>query len=270
MATKALLIDLPRCTGCRGCQVACKQEYKRPAEPTTFFGGPGYQNPADLSKHTWCLVTYNEVEINGRFEWVFGKRQCMHCETPGCVSSCPVGALEKAKDEAGNEFGPVIYHKHKCIGCRYCMLACPFEVPRFEYDNWNPYITKCTMCADRQLAGGIPACAQVCPTGAITFGDRDELIREADRRIKSNPSKYINHIYGLEEAGGTCVLHISSVPFDLVGYVTKVPRTPMAAAVDPAMRAIPAVMLGVGFLLGASYRLRNRTRGEADAPAAKE
>lgn len=259
----ALLIDLPRCTGCRGCQVACKQEYKRPAEPTSFFGGPGYQNPADLTKDTWCLVTYNEVKIDGRFEWVFGKRQCMHCQIPGCVAACPVAALEKMPN------GAVIYHKHKCLGCRYCMLACPFEVPRFEYDSWNPYITKCTMCYDRQLQGRIPACAQACPTGAITFGGRDDMIREAQKRISQNPSKYIHRIYGLEETGGSCVLHISSVPFEQIGYVMNVPHEPMRASTEPAMQAIPAVMLGLTFLLGASYRLRNRTRQGDESPAAQ-
>ncbi|MBU0639762.1 MAG: 4Fe-4S dicluster domain-containing protein [Planctomycetes bacterium] len=263
MATNAMLIDLPRCTGCRGCQVACKQWNKRPAEKTEFFGGPGYQNPADLSKDTWCLVTYNEVKRNGRFEWVFGKKQCMHCEVPGCISACPVGALEKL------ESGPVIYHKNKCIGCRYCMLACPFLVPRFEYSSWNPYITKCTFCADRQEAGEIPACAKACPTGAIVFGERDELIREAQRRISQNPSLYVHHIYGLHEAGGTCLLHISSVPFEKVGYITDVPTTPMVKNTETAMKAIPAVMLGLAFLLGASYRLRNRPGLQEDAAAAQ-
>ncbi len=253
MAMKALLIDLPRCMGCRGCQVACKQEFKRPAEKTEFFGGPGYQNPADLSKDTWCLVTYNEVLVNGRFEWVFGKRQCMHCQVPGCISACPVQALEKLPT------GPVIYHKERCLGCRYCMLACPFVVPRFEFTSWNPYITKCTMCAHRQAVGEIPACAKACPTGAITFGDRDALIREARRRIATNPTKYIHEIYGLEEAGGTCVLHISSVPFDKIGYITsRVPRSPMVAHTEPAMKAIPMVMLGLAAILGLGYHLRTR------------
>lgn len=269
MAVKGMLIDLPRCTGCRGCQVACKQEYKRPAEKTTFFGGPGYQNPADLSKDTWCLVTYNEVQIDGRFQWVFGKRQCMHCLDPACVSVCPVAALERVDDEE-NDVHAVIYHKHKCLGCRYCMLACPFEVPRFDYDDWNPYIHKCTLCFERQLRGQIPACAQACPTGAITFGDRDELIREAQRRIASNPSRYVHKIYGLEEAGGTCLLHISSVPFDRIGYVTDVPKYSVAAPTVPAMKAIPAVMLGLTFLLGAAYKLRTRREGETvETPADK-
>ena len=252
MAEMALLIDLPRCTGCRGCQVACKQEFKRPAEKTEFFAGPGYQNPADLSKDTWCLVTYNEVEINGRFEWVFGKRQCMHCRVPGCASACPVKALEKL------DSGAVMYHKDKCIGCRYCMLACPFVVPRFEFDSWNPYITKCTMCEHRQARGEIPACAKVCPTGAITFGERDKMIVEARSRIAANPSNYIHKIYGLEEAGGTCVLHISGVPFGELGYITNVPASPMVEHTEGAMHSIPYVMFGLSAVLGVGYWLRTR------------
>ncbi len=267
MAIKALLMDLPRCIGCRGCQVACKHENKRTAEKTQFFGGPGYQNPADLSPETWSLVTYNEVVINGRYEWVFGKRQCMHCQVPGCASACPVKALEKLDN------GPVTYHRDKCIGCRYCMLACPFVVPRFEYSKWNPYITKCTMCADRQAAGEIPACAKACPTGAITFGDRAVLIREAQDRISANPSKYVHYIYGLNEAGGTCVLHISSVPFERLGYVLRVPRSPMVALTEPAMKAIPMVMVGLASVLGVGYALRTRKQrneGHVDAPKSDE
>jgi formate dehydrogenase iron-sulfur subunit len=266
MAIKALLIDLPRCTGCRGCQVACKQWYKRTAEKTSFFAGPGYQNPGDLSPQTWCLVTYNEVILKGRYEWVFGKRQCMHCLVPGCASACPVKALEKLPN------GPVVYHREKCIGCRYCMLACPFEVPRFEYESWNPYISKCTMCSARLAEGQITACARACPTGAITFGDRDALLREAQQRIAGNPGKYIHHIFGLEEAGGTCVLHISSVPFKELGYVTRAPQSPMVAHTEPAMRAIPMVMLGLATVLGAGYALRTRKErnGQRAAATAKK
>lgn len=252
MAMKALLIDLTRCTGCRGCQVACKQWKKHEAEKTEFFGGPGYQNPADLSKNTFCLVTYSEVEKNGRLEWVFGKKQCMHCQEPACVSACPVAALEKLEE------GPVIYHKYRCLGCRYCMLACPFLVPRFDFQSPNPYITKCNLCFDRLDMGEIPACAKACPTGAIAFGDRDELIREAKRRISSNPSEYIHHIYGLYEAGGTCVLHLSNVPFEKLGYVTDIPERPLGERTSAAMKAIPGVIVGLTFLLGATYKLRTR------------
>jgi Fe-S-cluster-containing dehydrogenase component len=153
------------------------------------------------------------------------------------------------------------------------MLACPFVVPRVEYTKWNPYITKCTMCADRQAAGDIPACAKACSTGAITFGERDALVREAQQRIASNPSKYIHHIYGLHEAGGTCVLHISSVPFEKLGYVMRVPRSPMVAHTEPAMNAIPMVMLGLATVLGAGYALRTRKQRnatQAETPAESE
>ncbi len=256
---KALLIDTIRCTGCRSCQVACKEWNELPAEETSFFGGPGYQNPKDLSKNTWNLITFNEVKLNGRLKWIFGKKQCMHCLEPGCVSACPVGALEKTAD------GPVIYHKNICIGCRYCMLACPFQIPRFDFDSPNPYITKCRLCHDRQEMGEIPACAKACPTGAITFGEREDMVREAQRRIAENPDKYHHKVYGLEEAGGTCVLHISSVPFEEIGYITDIPNEPVCANVKPAMKAIPAVMLGAALILGASYKFRNRTRDEEPA-----
>jgi len=236
----------------------------RKAEKTRFFSGPGYQNPADLTAETWTLVTYNEVQVDGRFDWVFGKKQCMHCNEPACAAACPVKALEKLPS------GPVIYHKERCIGCRYCMLACPFLVPRFEFSSPNPYITKCTMCADRLASGGIPACSKACPTGAVAFGDRDQLVAEAQRRISANPSVYQHHIYGLEEAGGTCVLHIANVPFDRLGYPMNVPRCPIGRYSEPAMKAIPAVILGLALLLGATYRLRTRPEVVREKAGARE
>src|SRR4030042_2175500 len=124
---KAILIDSTRCIGCRACQVACKQWNELQAEETTFFAGKGYQNPRDLSANSWTVITYNEVEVNNRFDWVFGKLQCFHCTVPACASACPVSALEKTED------GPAIYTVDICLGCRYCQLACPFKVPRFEW-----------------------------------------------------------------------------------------------------------------------------------------
>lgn len=264
MAAKAMLIDTVRCIGCRGCQVACKQWNNRKAEKTSFFGGPGYQNPADLSAETWTLITYNEVPVRGRIDWVFGTKRCMHCIEPACAVSCPVAAFEHTAE------GAVIYHKNRCIGCRYCMLACPFEVPRFEYDSPNPYITKCTMCYDRMQAGGVPACAKVCPTGAIAYGDRDELIREAQNRISSAPREYIHHIYGLEEVGGTAALHLSNVPFDKLGYRMDLPKHPIAKYTNQAMEAIPVAMLGLAILLGGIYKLRTRDVQEETTQPASE
>ena len=215
---KAMLYDSTRCIGCRGCQVACKSWNEQPARPSTFFAGPGYQNPADLASTSWTVITYSEVERHGRVDWVFGKLQCMHCNSPSCASACPVEALVKT------ELGPVIYKADRCIGCRYCQFSCPFIVPRYEWEKPVPFITKCTMCFDRVSNGGVPACVKVCPTRAMAFGDRDEMIREAEARIASAPSEYLHHIFGRDEAGGTCVLHLSSVSFDKLRYQADVPN----------------------------------------------
>ena len=256
---KALLIDSTRCVGCRGCQVACKAWNNLPVEPTEFFGGNGYQNPRDLSATTWTLIAYNEVEVRGRFNWVFAKRQCFHCLDPACASACLVGALKKTPE------GPVNYDAGKCLGCRYCQLACPFLIPRFEWSKAIPEITKCTLCADRVAAGLEPACSKACPTDAIVFGDREELIADAENRIRLNPLTYIHHVYGKEEAGGTCVLHIADVPFDQLGFKTDVPMQSPHAYSKPAMTAIPFVLTGLGIGLGAvSWVINRRMNNQED------
>ena len=118
----------------------------------------------------------------------------------------------------------MVFDESRCIGCRACMQACPFMVPKYDYDSFAPKIHKCTFCADRMEVGMDPACAKVCPTGAITFGDRDDMVAEAKRRIATAPGTYIPEIYGLDEVGGTSVLHLSSVPFEKIGYVTGLPK----------------------------------------------
>jgi formate dehydrogenase iron-sulfur subunit len=251
---KAMLIDSTRCVGCRACQVACKQWNELQAEEATFFAGKGYQNPRDLSANSWTVITYNEVEVNNRFDWVFGKLQCFHCNVPACASACPVSALEKTEN------GPVVYHADICLGCRYCQLACPFKVPRFEWNKIIPEITKCTMCADRVAAGLEPACAKVCPTDAIVFGDRDKLIEEAESRIRNNPIGYVHHIFGKDEAGGTCVMHISNVSFEEIGFDTKIPMEPILSKAEHAMKPIPFVLTGLGLVLGGVSWVVNRKK----------
>lgn len=263
---KALLIDSTRCVGCRACQVACKQWNELEAEDTSFFAGKGYQNPRDLAANTWTVITYNEVEVNNRFDWVFGKLQCFHCNVPACASACPVGALEKT------EAGPVVYNASICLGCRYCQLACPFKVPRFEWNKVIPEITKCTMCADRVAAGLEPACAKVCPTDAIVFGDRAELIAEAESRIRKDPTGYVHHIFGKDEAGGTCVMHISNVPFKEIGFDTSIPMKAIVSNADHAMKPIPYVLTGLGLVLGGVSWIVNRKKQleEENKPAEEE
>jgi len=249
---KAMLIDSTRCMGCRGCQVACKEWNDLAGEETKFFAGKGYQNPRDLSANTFTLITYNEVEINNRFDWVFGKKQCFHCNHPACATACPVGALTKTDE------GPVTYNAGICLGCRYCQLACPFKIPRFEWSSLIPEITKCDMCADRISAGLEPACSKACPTDAIVFGEREKLIAEAEERIRKNPNGYLHHIYGKDEAGGTCVMHISNVPFEELGFDTSIPNKAIADNAKFAMKPIPYVLTGLGLLLGGVSWIVNR------------
>ena len=154
--TKAMLIDTTLCTACRGCQIACKQWNDLPAEKTVNQGT--YQNPFRLSAYTWTLVQMREVEYQGKFFWSFLKRQCMHCLHPACVSACPVGAMHQTPE------GLVLYNDARCIGCRYCMTACPFRMPRFEWDLPLGHVRKCTFCADRRAEGLEPACVKTCPS----------------------------------------------------------------------------------------------------------
>ncbi len=249
---KAMLIDATRCIGCRACQVACKEWNELPAEKTEFFAGKGYQNPKDLSSKTWTLITYNEVQIGDRFDWVFGKQQCFHCNEPACATACPVHALEKTDE------GPVIYHAELCLGCRYCQLACPFNIPRFDWDKAIPEIRKCTMCADRVQAGEGPSCAKVCPTDAIIFGEREELIMDGEDRIRRDPRGYKHQIYGKDEVGGTCVMHLSNVPFDDLGFNTDLNNESLGKKSEVAMKPVPFVLAGLGVTLGAVSWIVNR------------
>ncbi|MCP4168761.1 MAG: 4Fe-4S dicluster domain-containing protein [Chloroflexi bacterium] len=255
----AMLIDLNKCIGCRACQAACKQWNDLPAESTTNFGS--YENPPRRSAKTWTSVTFNEVTDEGQFAWVFAKRQCMHCEQPACASACIVGALHKTEE------GPVIYDKKKCIGCRYCMLACPFNVPTFEWDSPVPYIRKCTMCADRLAEGTQPSCAKACPTAALLFGQRDELVAEGHKRIRAAPAEYVPHMYGEKEVGGTSYLYLSPVAFEKLGFPT-LGEEPIARYADAAMIAVPPTIVGVSAIMAGAYwfiRRRDRLMQQAAA-----
>jgi len=262
-----MLIDETRCTGCRACQVACKQWNDLPGETTRNTGS--YQNPPALSAKTWNLIEFREIETGDKVDWYFFKHACMHCEHPACVSVCPVGALQKTAS------GPVIYDDRKCIGCRYCMAACPFGIPTFDWDKGlldHPVIRKCNFCVDRISNGLEPACAKTCPSKVIQFGERDALLAEAEARIAKNPSRYVNYVYGKTEAGGTSILYLSAVPFDQLGLpvlgpepVTKRSETVMGYTL-PFAAAWTAVLAGVWGLV----RLRERGKRKALATADAE
>ncbi|MDY6853588.1 MAG: 4Fe-4S dicluster domain-containing protein [Thermodesulfobacteriota bacterium] len=249
---KGLLIDLTRCIGCRACQVACKQWNSLSAEKTGFFKGKGYENPGRLSSRTWTVIKFNDIKGSVGYDWVFSKRQCFHCIKPSCVSVCPVSALNRSKS------GAVLYNSSRCLGCRYCQMACPFNIPCFDWDKAIPEIRKCTLCVDRTDAGMEPACSKTCPTDAIVFGDRDDLIKNAEKRIIQNPAQYVNHIYGRHEVGGTGVLYLSSVPFEKLGFRIDLPKTPIAEKSRIAMESIPYLMTGLGTILGFLAWIINR------------
>src|SRR3990172_2912936 len=182
---KGILFDSTLCIGCGACYLAFKERNNLP------------QSAADFRKDNLSYLTYTVVkQSHARFV----RRLCMHCETPTCASVCPVAALQKTAA------GPVVYHEDRCIGCRYCMVACPFGIPKYEWNKVLPRVRKCDLCADRLTKGLPTACAEACPTKATLFGNRSELIEEARRRLSVPPGRYVNHIYGLEEVGGTSVL----------------------------------------------------------------
>lgn len=236
--SKAFLIDMTKCTGCRGCQVACKQWNQLGAEKTEFFTGEGYQNPPLMSEYTFTRIKFRDYEKNGQNEFAFYKEMCMHCNEPACASVCPVGAFKKTKE------GPVTYDADRCIGCRFCMVACPFGVPKYEWSKALPLVRKCTGCYSRVKEGLKPACATTC-VSAITYGNRDEMIKEANKRIAARPEKYLKKLYGSEEAGGTSVIYLTALPFDELGF-KQVTKRPLPSYTWQALRLVPGIFLTVG------------------------
>jgi formate dehydrogenase iron-sulfur subunit len=282
----AKLIDTTRCIGCHACQVICKEWNDRPGELTQLqTHGHDFQNPTTLSAKTYMLISHHEVDdpsAPAGFRMIFTKRQCMHCDEPACVSACPVTALRKTKA------GPVVYDKDKCIGCRYCMWACPFGAIGSEWESLSPKIQKCTLCADRldpeppverngrplsederrrfKATHGMPACVKACPADALDFGLREDMLAKAKGRIRDGKGKYVDHVYGEKEAGGTATLYLSSVPFDQIG-LPNVGTESFPGRSVAALSAVPPAVVGVGALLGAAYALGKRKEEVAKAEA---
>ncbi len=289
--SKACLVDTTKCIGCRACQVACKGWNELAAEETKCSGtGGGYENPPALSTKTYTRITFHEItHADGRLRrCVFAKRQCMHCREPGCVSACPVKALVKTPQ------GGVVWNEDLCMGCRYCLIACPFDIPKFEFDQPVPSIRKCTFCTDRireEPPAGVqvndepisgeslerlqdcrrsPACATSCPTGAIKFGEREGLLDEARARIYRNPNRYVHHIYGEREVGGTDWLYLASVPFEELGFPGDLPNRPIPEFAKGFLDAVAPVAI-LGASLGAGlYWSAQRRRAVAEAKDAAE
>ncbi len=192
----AVLYDLTKCAGCRICEIACQLNKGL---------------PPDVS-----LISFRTADPGSSpgAAWAVRRHQCMHCLDPACASACPVAAMQKTPA------GPVIYADERCLGCRYCMNACPFGVPTFDWDSGlldKALIRKCDFCADRQAQGKRPACIEACPTGAVSFGKRGELLERAHALIAAHPDRYVDHVYGETEAGGTSFLLISGTEFEKLG-----------------------------------------------------
>jgi len=233
MKPKALLIDLTLCIGCNACQTACKEANGLP----------------DTEEEKLSSTAYTALEEHNG---VYVRRMCQHCADPTCVSVCPVGAFEKTAA------GPVLYDESKCIGCRYCMQACPFQVPRYEWDSTYPRVRKCIFCAGRLAEGLQPACAEACPAGATIFGNREDLVRIAHDRIAANPEGYIPRVYGLDEVGGTSVLYLSAVPFEELGFKTNLQRSALPDLTWNVLSKIPSIVAVGGVFLYGVYWITNR------------
>lgn len=203
-----VLVDTTACIGCRKCEWACKKEHGIPTSPIESYEDQSvFEVKRRPDPHSLTVVNQYWLKTSNALPTAV-KIQCMHCDYPACVSACIVGAFKKT------DLGPIIWDTDKCIGCRYCMVACPFQVPSFEYSNaLRPNIVKCDLCFDRLAQGRPPACVEVCPVEALTFGRRSELITAGREKIRRDPGRYGKRIYGEEEGGGTSFMYLASRDF---------------------------------------------------------
>ncbi len=265
--SKAILIDTTKCIGCRACQVACKSWNDLKGGKATF--SETWSNPRFLSSNQYTRIVFREISrSDGRLEWYFISRRCMHCLDPACVTACPVAALVKLPS------GPVVYNDERCIGCRYCMMACPFQIPKFQWESAVPLVRKCTFCADRQAMGLAPACSTTCPTGTLLFGERAELLTEAHRRLGLEPKKYYPQVYGEKIAGGTSKLYLTPLSFEelgltQVGFRTDLGDAPQGLRGREWMSNVPLVAVAVGGLAVGLYYFNHR-RAAIEAKEPKE
>ncbi|NMA69859.1 MAG: 4Fe-4S dicluster domain-containing protein [Desulfitobacterium sp.] len=256
---KAVLVDIPKCVGCGGCSVACKLWNELDWDP---YGN--MKTPKDTAEEPnnglwpeeWTSINQYDLDKDGETVRRYVKTQCLHCEDPACASACFSKAIQKLPE------GPVVYNQDLCVGCRYCMLACPFDMLRYEWQKAIPGIRKCQMCPTRVANNMEPACTSVCPTGALKFGERDELLAEAKAIIKENG--YIDKVFGEEEVGGTSWLYISDTPFEEMRFRTDVTTRPLPSYTDKYMKATPIVGVGWAAVLAGLYVYNNKDKDPLD------
>ncbi|MEZ4388113.1 MAG: 4Fe-4S dicluster domain-containing protein [Candidatus Krumholzibacteriia bacterium] len=204
-----VLCDFTLCIGCRSCEWACASSHGLPHADLQEYSADDsvLDTPRRPDATSYTVINRFPAREDGDSPFN-AKYNCLHCEHPACASACPVGALAKTPQ------GPVTYDAWKCIGCRYCMIACPFQIPAYEYRNvLTPQVRKCDLCADKTLAGGRPACVDICPQEAMVFGRRDQLLALARERITVHPERYEDHIYGEREVGGTSWIYLADRDF---------------------------------------------------------
>jgi len=256
-----VLVDTTVCIGCRNCEWACKNAHGLPTEPVDSYENRSvFQN--QRRPDATALTVVNQFSSAKADKPIFAKVQCMHCDQPACVSACIVAAFSK------EETGAVVWNTDKCIGCRYCMVACPFQVPAFEYAvALKPNILKCDFCISRTTQGGRPACVEICPVEALTYGPRAELIRVARERIKKHPERYVNRIYGETEVGGTSWLYLSGQDFKELNFPTlgKNPAPGVSESIQHGIFAyfVPPVSL-YALLGGLMWIFKNRKSSESE------
>ena len=256
-----VIVDLTRCIGCRSCEAACNHEQGLPApeKPFTDFSvfdelDHGEKRRPDEAHYT----VVNRYEAEGLDHPLFRKIQCFHCNEPTCLTSCFVNAYTKTPE------GAVIYNPDVCVGCRTCMVACPFSIPAFKYSSaFHPRIMKCIFCHDTRLTKGRPpACVDACPQEALTFGKRVDMLKVAHQRIRDNQGRYVDHVYGEDEAGGTSWLYLSPVPFDQVGLDPDIQKEPILNNVTGFLSFVPMVLSIWPLLFAGFHLLATRKEGK--------
>lgn len=256
---RGVLVDTTKCIGCRACEAACAEANTLPG-PAMLDDAAVFAKPRKTDTKSFTVVN-QRASAPARFV----KQQCMHCVEPACASACLARALDKTPT------GPVVYHKDRCLGCRYCMVACPFDVPKYEYEKALPYVTKCSFCAERQAKGDAPACTSVCPSGALTFGNRTELVDVARERLYAKGSPYVRHIYGENEVGGTSWMYITDIPIEKLGLPTDVGTYAYSSLTQASLAAVPFVLtLWPPLLMGIYSFSKRRNEIEAKGSHARE
>ncbi len=247
-----VLFDETRCIGCRRCEEGCKKVNELPPPEKPFDDLTVLDQKRRTRAGIYTVVNKYDTGVPGKGP-SFRKIQCNHCLEPACASACFVSAFAKNPD------GSVTYDASVCVGCRYCMIACPFEIPTYEYDEpLTPRVEKCTMCHPRIQEGLLPGCVEVCPVEALTFGKRDELLRVAHERINKHPERYVDHVYGEKEMGGTNWLYISGVEFSKIGMREDLGTTSAPELTHGALSIVPMVVGLWPVLLTGVYAINKR------------